>query len=533
MTNLKQGEFVGSLDCGTTSTRFLVFDKYANIVAQHQLEYPQYYPEPSWHEQDPDELMESCDVCIAEASKALEAAGWAKESIKVIGITNQRESAVAWSRKTGKPLCRLIVWDDSRTKNTVAHFEHKLQSVGIEVAPGQFKKGEEGIHALRELSGLPISTYFSAIKLRWMIDHHENVRKAHEEDDLLFGTVESWIVYRLTGGTQTNLHITDVTNASRTLLMNLKTLKWDPVLLKFFEIKDSVLPKIVSSSEVYGELAYGPLKGVKIGGIAGDQQAALVGNKCLKQGEAKCTYGTGAFLLFCTGEDIVQSKHGLLSTVAYQDGNGKPIYALEGSISVAGSAIKWLRDSMKMVSSASEVNTLADSVPDTGGVYFVTAFSGLLAPYWDPGAAGLLIGLSSYTTPAHIALATLEANAFQTRAILESMKLDSKADLKHLKVDGGMTNGDKVMKVLADIGGFTVIRPEMRESTALGSALLAGSAVRLHGWNISQPETLAEVNTKGSVNFTPSMPEPEREKRWQGWKRAIERSKGWEEGVDE
>ncbi|KAI0664371.1 glycerol kinase [Cubamyces menziesii] len=534
MANLKQGEFVGSLDCGTTSTRFLIFDKYANIVAQHQLEYPQYYPEPSWHEQDPDELMESCDVCITEACKALEASGWAKESVKVIGITNQRESAVAWSRKTGKPLCRLIVWDDSRTKNTVAHFEHKLQTTGIEVASGEFKKGEEGVQALRKLSGLPISTYFSAIKLRWMIDHHDNVRKAHEEDDLMFGTVESWIVYRLTGGAQTNLHITDVTNASRTLLMNLTTLKWDPALLKFFEIKDSVLPKIVSSSEVYGELAYGPLKGVKIGGIAGDQQAALVGNKCLKQGEAKCTYGTGAFLLFCTGEDIVQSQHGLLSTVAYQDGSSsKPIYALEGSIAVAGSAIKWLRDSMKMVSSAAEVNTLADSVPDTGGVYFVTAFSGLLAPYWDPGAAGLLIGLSAYTTPAHIALATLEANAFQTRAILESMKLDSKTDLKHLMVDGGMTNGDKVMKVLADIGGFTVIRPEMRESTALGSALLAGSAIRLHGWNISEPETLAEVNTAGTLDFTPSMPEAEREKRWQGWKRAIERSVGWEEGVDE
>ncbi|KAI0675939.1 glycerol kinase [Trametes maxima] len=533
MANLKQGEFVGSLDCGTTSTRFLVFDKYADIVAQHQLEYPQYYPEPSWHEQDPDELMESCDVCITEASKRLEEAGWAKESIKVIGITNQRESAVAWSRKTGKPLCRLIVWDDSRTKNTVAHFEHKLQTVGIEVAPGEFKKGDAGVQALRQLSGLPISTYFSAIKLRWMIDHHENVRKAHEEDDLMFGTVESWIVYRLTGGAQTNLHITDVTNASRTLLMNLSTLTWDPILSKFFEIKDSVLPKIVSSSEVYGELAYGPLKGVKIAGLAGDQQAALVGNKCLKQGEAKCTYGTGAFLLFCTGEDIVTSKHGLLSTVAYRDGNNKPVYALEGSIAVAGSAIKWLRDSMSLVSSASEVNTLAESVPGTGGVYFVTAFSGLLAPYWDPGAAGLLIGLSAYTTPAHIALATLEANAFQTRAILESMKLDSRTDLKHLKVDGGMTNGDKVMKVLADLGGFTVIRPEMRESTALGSALLAGSAVRLHGWDISQPETLAEVNTKGNAEFKPSMAEPEREKRWQGWQRAVERSRGWEEGIDE
>ncbi|KAH9951162.1 glycerol kinase [Amylocystis lapponica] len=534
MTSLKQGEFVGSLDCGTTSTRFLIFDKYANIVAQHQLEYPQYYPEPGWHEQDADELIHSCEVCISEACTALESVGWAKESVKVIGITNQRETVVAWSRETGKPLCRAIVWTDSRTKHTVARLEQKLKSVGIEVQPGTFKKGEEGIQTLKDITGMKISTYFSAIKLRYMIDHYENVKKAHEDDDLLFGTVESWIVYCLTGGVGTGLHITEVTNASRTLLMNISTLSWDPVLLKFFDVKESVLPKIVSSSEIYGKLAGGELKGVQIAGLVGDQQGALVGNKCLKQGEAKCTYGTGAFLLFCTGAEIVQSQHGLLSTVAYQNGpDSKPVYALEGSIAVAGSAIKWLRDSMYLVSTANEVNVLAATVPDSGGVYFVTAFSGLLAPYWDPGAAGLLIGLSSYTTPAHIARATLEANAFQTREILESMKLDSKSDLKRLMVDGGMTNGDMVMSILADIGGFTVIRPEMRESTALGSALLAGSAVGLFGWDISKPETLAEVNTQGNVNFSPGMEEPEREKRWQGWKRAVDRSRGWDEGVDE
>ncbi|KAI0079869.1 glycerol kinase [Panus rudis PR-1116 ss-1] len=463
MATLKQGEFVGSLDCGTTSTRFIIFDKYADIVAQKQLEFPQYYPEPGWHEQNADEIMDSCNTCIEEAMVALEAAGYTKDSVKVIGITNQRETAVAWSRKTGKPLCPAIVWDDSRTKNVVAHYEHKLADTGIEVN-GEVKKGEEGIKALRHLTGLPISTYFSAIKLRWMIQHHDNVRKAFEEDDVLFGTVESWIVYRLTGGLEGGLHITEITNASRTLLLNIHTLQWDSSLLKFFDLKDSILPKIVSSSEVYGKISSGALKGVPIGGLIGDQQGALVGNKCLKEGEAKCTYGTGAFLLFNTGADIVESAHGLLSTIAYQDGpNAKPMYALEGSIAVAGSAIKWLRDSMYLVSSAAEVNTLAASVPNTGGVYFVTAFSGLLAPYWDPGAAGLLIGLSSYTTPAHIARATLEANAFQTRAILESMKLDSKTDLKHLKVDGGMTNGDMVMSILADIGGFEVIRPEMRE----------------------------------------------------------------------
>ncbi|KAI0782676.1 glycerol kinase [Abortiporus biennis] len=533
MVNMKQGEFVGSLDCGTTSTRFIVFDRHADIVAQKQIEFPQYYPEPGWHEHNAEEIMETCDTCISDACNDLESLGWAKDSIKVIGITNQRETTVAWSRKTGKPLCPAIVWDDGRTKNTVAHFEHKLQQEGIEIE-GSFKKGEEGVKALRQLSGLPLSTYFSAIKLKWMMDHKPEVKQAHEEDDLCFGTVESWIVYRLTGGHQGGLHISEVTNASRTLLLNLRTLKWDQSLLNFFGFKPSILPKLVSSSEVYGNIAYGPLESVKIGGLVGDQQGALVGNKCLKQGEAKCTYGTGAFLLFCTGDEIVESAHGLLSTVAYQDGpSGKPVYALEGSIAVAGSAIKWLRDSMNMVSTANEVNILAAQVPDTGGVYFVTAFSGLLAPYWDTGAAGLLIGLSAYTTPGHIARATLEANAFQTRAIVESMKLDSKTELKHLKVDGGMTNGDMTMKILADLGGFTVVRPEMRESTALGSALLAGSAVRLFGWDISKPETLSEVNTRGVTMFTPTMPETERQKRWTGWQKAVDRSRGWEEGIDE
>ncbi|TFK51931.1 glycerol kinase [Heliocybe sulcata] len=535
MSKLQKGEFVGSLDCGTTSTRFIIFDKHAEIVAQHQIEFPQYYPEPGWHEHDAVEIQESCDTCITEACNALEAGGWSKDSVKVIGITNQRETTVVWSRKTGKPLCRAIVWDDSRTKNQVVHYELMLQNKGIELEGGAVKKGAEGVKALRELTGLPLSTYFSAIKLRWMYDHNEAVRKAYEEDDLLFGTIESWLAYNLLGGVEKGIHITEVTNASRTLFMDIKTLKWSDQLLKFFGFpKRSILPKIVSSSEVVGEVAYGPLKGVPLGGLVGDQQGALVGNKCLKQGEAKCTYGTGAFLLFCTGEDIVESEHGLLSTVAYQPGpNAKPVYALEGSIAVAGSAVKWLRDSMYMISSAAEVNTLASQVPNTGGVYFVTAFSGLLAPYWDPGAAGLLIGISAYTTPCHIARATIEANAFQTRAVIESMKIDSKADLKHLKVDGGMTNGDICMEILADIGGFRVIRPHMRESTALGSALLAGSAIRLHGWDITRPETLAEVNTRGNTEFEPKLAEGERQRRWGGWQKAVERSKGWEEGIDE
>jgi len=533
--SMKQGEFVGSLDCGTTSVRFIIFDRHADIIAQHQLEFPQYYPDPGWHEHDALEIQEHADKCVEEAIKGLEASGWAKESVKAIGITNQRETTVAWSRKSGRPLCKAIVWDDSRTKNTVAHFEHKLEVIGIESSPGVFKKGKEGVEHLRHVTGLPLSTYFSAIKLRWMIDHHPEVLKAHEADDLLFGTVESWLAYNLLGGVEKGIHISEVTNASRTLLLNNHSLTWDPTLLSFFALRSSILPRLVSTSEVYGNLAYGPLKGVPIAGIVGDQQAALIGNKCLGKGEAKCTYGTGAFLLFCTGEEVVKSSHGLLSTVAYQAGpKAKPVYALEGSIAVAGSAIKWLRDSMSLISSAAEINTLAGSTPTTSGLYFVPAFSGLLAPYWDPGAAGLIIGLSFNTEPKHIARAILEANAYQTRAIVESMKLDSKGtEMSVLKVDGGMTNGDLAMQVLADLGGFNVVRPEMRESTALGSAICAGAAINLFGWDLSRPETLAEVNTKGNRTFKSALDEAERQTKWESWQRAVERSKGWEEGIDD
>ncbi|KAG6890080.1 hypothetical protein C0995_012029 [Termitomyces sp. Mi166 len=549
MASPKQGEFVGSLDCGTTSVRFIIFNKHADIVAENQIEFPQYYPNPGWHEHDADEIMDHANRCIASAIKDMVSAGWAQDSVKVIGVTNQRETAVAWSRKTGKPLCRAIVWADSRTKHVVAHYEQKLENTGIQVKPGEFVKGKEGTELLRKITGLPLSTYFSAIKLRWMIDNHPNVAAAHDNDDLLFGTIESWVAYvrpvsasvrsgysyslrqNLLGGVDTGIHIGEVTNASRTLLLNVSTLQWEPSLLEFFGLRESVLPRLVSSSEVYGNVASGPLKGVPIGGLVGDQQGALVGNKCLGQGEAKCTYGTGAFLLFCTGDQIVKSTHGLLSTVAYQAGPGaKPVYALEGSIAVAGSAVKWLRDTMGLINSAEQVNELASKVPDSGGLFFVTAFSGLLAPYWDPGAAGVLIaiskGISQYTNPSHIARATLEANAYQTRAIIESMKLDSGHDLKHLKVDGGMTNGDLAMGVLADVGGFTVVRPEMRESTALGSALLAGAAIKLHGWDLTKPETLAEVNTKGTREFVPQLTQEEQLRRWEGWQRAVERAKG-------
>ncbi|KAF8493255.1 glycerol kinase [Russula emetica] len=532
MSTLKESELVGSLDCGTTSTRFIIFDQYANIVAQSQEEFPQYYPNPGWHEHDATEIQEVCDKVVEQAIANLEEAGFKRSSVKVIGVTNQRETTVVWSRNTGKPLSRAIVWDDSRTRGVVAHYEHLLKTQGIMVN-GQLRSGADGAESLKQLTGLPLSTYFSVIKLRWMIDNWEDVRRAHEADDLAFGTVESWIAYNLLGGVSAGQHISEVSNASRTLLLNIRTLEWDPVLLQFFGIRVSVLPRLVSTSEVYGYLAYGPLKGVPLGGLVGDQQGALIGNKCLTQGEAKCTYGTGAFLLFCTGTDIVYSNHGLLSTVAYRVGSqGMTVYALEGAIAVAGSAIKWLRDSMKMIKTADEINTLARSVTSTSGVYFVTAFSGLLAPYWDPGATGLLVGLTSYTTPAHIARATLEANAFQTRAVIDSMKLDSKSELSHLKVDGGMTNGDVAMEVLADVGGFEVARPEMRETTALGSALLAGAAIGLFGWDLARPETLARVNTARSTHFLPRLGEEERSEAWRGWLRAVDRSRGWIETVE-
>lgn len=559
MGSLRSGQFVGALDCGTTSTRFIIFDEHAAIVAQHQVEFTQYYPHPGWHEHEPEEIIGTVRTCISEAVKNLEKEGWARDSVKTIGITNQRETCVAWDRKTGKSLCRAIVWDDARTKGTVAHYLDKLSTDGIKLPNGQILKGKDGHEYIKKTTGLPISTYFSAIKLKWMMHHYPQVVEAHEKDQLAFGTVDSWICWHLLDPAQKEyaenggLHITDPTNASRTLLLSLSDLKWHPPLLEFFELRPSILPKLVSSSQIYGHLSSTELKGVSVAGIAGDQQAALVGNKCLQKGEAKCTYGTGAFLLFCTGNDVVRSRHGLLTTVAFQPGEGtKPVYAMEGSIAVAGSAIKWLRDGIKLIRKTAEVNTLAESVEDTGGVVFVTAFGGLLAPYWDPTAAGMMIGLTSYTTPGHIARATLEASAFQTRAILESMHLDAEehedADRKseapktdapkqtkekakertkdtELKVDGGMTNGDLAMQILADLVGCDILRPEMRESTALGAALLAGSAISLHGWNLAKPDTFAQVNSSGKRIFRSSLEDGSREERWRKWQRAIERSR--------
>ncbi|ORY28492.1 glycerol kinase [Naematelia encephala] len=590
---LRQGEFIGSVDCGTTSTRFIVFDDKAKIICEHQTEFNQILPHAGWHEQDPMELVNSMRDTMHKAIEKLEWMGWSKDSVKGIGITNQRETTLCWSRSTGKPLCNAIVWDDARTVALVRHYEKLLDEEGIDVDDedepdgkldvngvsdevtlgtstedaafghkgdvvtendggvlgrametlGLAGRGKEGVRkrkgkeALVDVTGIPLSTYFSAIKLRWMLDHHREVHDAHEADDLLFGTVDSWLVYNLTGGIDGGLHIMDVTNASRTLLISLKTLQWHPPLLRFFGLRPSILPKIVSCSELYGHIHKNmdsPLTGVPIAGIVGDQQAALVGNKCLRKGEAKNTYGTGAFVLFNTGEELVRSNYGLISTVAYQAGPGaKPVYALEGSIAVAGSAIKWLRDQMNLIEESSEMDMLAGSVKDNGGVYFVTAFSGLLAPYWDRDAAGTIIGLTAYTTSAHIARATLEAVCYQSRAVLDVIEKESGVRLDTLKVDGGVTNSDLAMQLQANIGGFNVSRPSMRESTALGSALLAAHAIGLYGWNVSEPSTLDKVNTADEDIFEPEISEEERLRMIGMWERAVERAKGWHTAEEE
>ncbi|KAG8881907.1 Glycerol kinase [Tulasnella sp. 331] len=525
----KMGEFVGALDCGTTSTRFIVFDKDANIIVQYQSEFPQYYPHPGWHEHHPEELYDVTVKCLEGAAEKLREKGYSVDSIKTIGITNQRETTVAWSKSTGKHLCNAIVWDDGRTASVVQHYEIVLESTGIELPDGTFLKGKEGKKWIAERTGLPISTYFSAIKLHWMIQHHPEVKEALDKDDLSFGTVDSWLIYNMTKtADKPGLHLTDPTNASRSLLLDLHNLQWSETMLQFFGLKRSILPELRSSSEVYGAISEGALKGVSIAGIAGDQQAALIGNKCLTKGEGKNTYGTGAFVLFNTGEDVVVSKRGLIGTVAYQAGpDVKPTYALEGSISVAGSAVKWLRDGLNMIDDVGHFNTLAAQCEDTGGLYFVTALSGLLAPYWDPGAGGLMIGLTSYTTPAHIARATMEAAAFHTLAVVDAMKADANTELKRLKVDGGMTNSDLMMQIQADLGGFDVVRPEMRESTALGAALLAASAIKLFGWNLTDRSTVEHVNSKGKRTFKPTTTVEERNRRHKDWTKAVERSRNW------
>ncbi|KIW00193.1 glycerol kinase [Verruconis gallopava] len=502
-------DFIGAIDQGTTSSRFLIFSKEGEPVAMHQMEFKQIYPNSGWHEHDPLELVSSVNACIDRAVENFEAKGYLRKQIKAVGITNQRETTVVWDKLTGEPLYNAIVWTDTRSASLVREL-----------------KARTGADKLQALCGIPLSTYPSCSKLLWMLEHVPKVRAAYQNGTLAFGTVDSWLAYRLNGGPAKNVHVSDPTNASRTMFMNLETLDYDDSLIDFFQIDRSkiALPKIVQSSDetAYGELASGALAGVKITGCLGDQSAALVGQKGFEPGAAKNTYGTGCFLLYNVGDKPVISTHGLLATVAYYF-KGKPVYALEGSIAVAGSAIKFLVNNFNFVDSSEKINDLAMTVENNGGLVFVTAFSGLFAPYWIDDIRGTILGITQYTQKGHLARAALEATCYQTKAILDAMEKDSGKALSRLAVDGGMSNSELCMQTQCDLISIPVDRPKMRETTALGAAFAAGLAVGT--WN--DFEELKQINTKGGTVFEPKMPKEESKRLYERWEKAVYNCSGF------
>ncbi|KAI2622018.1 glycerol kinase [Hypomontagnella submonticulosa] len=505
--------FIGSIDQGTTSSRFLIFNRHMDPVASHQIEFENLFPESGWHEHDALELLSSVESCIERAMEQFAFRGYSKYQVKAVGITNQRETTVCWDKNTGEPLCNAVVWPDTRTKDIVRDL-----------------KNCPGAHEIPELCGLPLSTYPSSVKLVWLLQNNVDVRHAYEEGRLAFGTVDSWLIYRL-NGKERNVHVTDTTNASRTMFMNLHTLQYDKRLLSFFGIDHTkvALPKIVPSSdpEAFGTIRRGALAGVRIAGCLGDQSSALVGQCGFKPGQAKNTYGTGCFLLYNVGNRPVLSKYGLLATVAFDFGKGrKPVYALEGSIAVAGSGVKFLMNNLGFIRDSTKVGELAGSVNDNGGVVFVTAFSGLFAPYWIDDAKGTLFGITQHTQRGHIARATLEATCFQTRAILEAMEKDSNHKLESLAVDGGMSNSDLTMQTQADISGIRVERPAMRETTALGAAIAAGLAVEGCWTNFDELTQLTQKKPGRKV-FEPKVDRKKAQRMYQHWERAVEMSRGW------
>lgn len=506
----KYGPLVGAIDEGTSSARFLIFSaETKQIVAKHQIPIGLIYPHEGWVEQDPCMILNVVRECISKAVDNLCEEGCFPSDIVAVGITNQRETVIAWDKVTGKPLYNAIVWQDMRTSRMVDELIHK--------APNGDK------NSFAALNGLPLSPYFSATKIAWLLQNIPEVKVALDENRLLVGTIDTWLIWNLSGGPNNGLHITDVSNASRTMLMHIDNLKWDPSLCEFFGVPMKILPEIHSSSEKYGHIMEGKLQGVPISGVLGDQHAALVGQMCFESGQAKSTYGTGCFLLYCTGEKRVESKFGLVSTVAYQMGpDKKPVYALEGSVAVAGAAFNWLRDNVDMLADVSQSEALADSVGNTGDVYFVPAFSGLYAPYWQSDARGVMCGISETTSRSHIIRATLEAVCFQTRDILDAMNGDSGVPLTRLQVDGGMTANHLLMQLQADLIGIPVVRPKMAETTALGAAFAAGSARGIDLFDLEKEERMA------SDIFQPNINEEERNERYNKWKMAVERSLGWE-----
>jgi len=492
-------KYVAAIDQGTTSTRFIVFDRLGQIICSNQQEHQQIYPQPGWVEHNPEEIWQRTQSVI---KNALEIGNIDPKDIAALGITNQRETTIVWDRKTGKPYGNAIVWQDTRTRFLC----DQLAEV-------------EGQDRFRERCGLPLTTYFSGPKIMWMLDNIPGLREAANQGDAIFGNVDTFLIWHLTGGA----HITDVTNASRTMLMDLQTLDWDAETLEIMAIPRQMLPEIRPSSQVFGT-AKGLLAGVPIAAALGDQQAALVGQTCFSPGEAKNTYGTGCFMLLNTGEAIVPSKQGLLTTVAYKMGESPAVYALEGSIAIAGALVQWLRDNLGIINTSAEVETLANTVEDSGGVYVVPAFSGLYAPYWKDSARGVIAGLTRYATKAHIARAVLEATAWQTREVLDAMNQDSAVQLLSLKVDGGMVGNHTLMQFQSDVLGVPVVRPVVAETTALGAAYAAGLAVGF--WS-----QLAELRDNWAVDCTwePKMPIALREQKYRFWKKAVSRTFDWEE----
>ncbi|WP_431802190.1 glycerol kinase GlpK [Microbacterium sp. bgisy203] len=499
-------DHVIAVDQGTTSTRAIVFDASAQIVASAQREHEQIFPRAGRVEHDPVEIWTNTEWVMA---RALAEARLTRDDVAAVGVTNQRETVIVWDRRTGQPVHNAIVWQDTRTQPRI---DRLIRA--------------RGVQAFAEITGLPLATYFSASKIAWILEHVDGARAAAEAGDLLFGTPDTWVVWNLTGGPDGGIHVTDVTNASRTLLMDLRTLEWSDEMLDVWGIPRAMLPEIRSSSEVFGEIRQPTeLAGAPIAGILGDQQAATFGQAAFHAGESKNTYGTGNFLLVSTGTDVVRSKAGLISTVAYQLEGEPAHYALEGSIAVTGSLVQWLRDNLGIIRTSEEVEELASSVADNGGAYFVPAFSGLFAPYWRPDARGTLVGLTRYVTKAHIARAALEATAFQTRDVIEAVVSDAGRELTELRVDGGMTRDRLLMQFQADILGIPVVRPKIVETTALGAAYAAGLAVGV--WS-----SLDELRDywQEDVRFEPQMDADQRVRRYRQWKKAVRKSIDW---VDE
>lgn len=496
-------KYVAAIDQGTTSTRFIVFDPRGKIVAVEQKEHRQIFPKPGWVEHDALEIWERTKEVIQGAMGRF---GITRDDLVALGITNQRETTLVWNRRTGQPYYNAIVWQDTRTDTIINEFGK-----------------EGGQDRFRPVTGLPLATYFSGPKIKWLLDNVDGLREAAERGDAVFGNMDTWLIWNLTGGTRGGIHVTDPTNASRTMLMNLQTLDWEPEILEIMGIPRVMLPRILSSSEIYG-YATGLLDGIPVAGDLGDQQAALFGQACFDPGDAKNTYGTGCFMLMNTGEHLIPSQYGLLTTAGYMIGNQPPVYALEGSIAIAGALVQWLRDNLGIIDKSSDIEPLARTVDDNGGIYFVPAFSGLFAPYWRSDARGVMVGMTRYINRGHIARAVLESTAYQTREVLEAMEKDSGIQLNALKVDGGMTTNELLMQFQADLLNVPVVRPRVSETTSLGAAYAAGLALGF--WPDFQS---LRDNWQRDAEWTPKMERAQADAYYDKWKKAVTRTFDWVE----